>query len=119
MHTCPAGEIYYSPRWSVSTNQLAFASGCGGDFTDIYLMDMESEDALDEPYLIILTNKRLEYQAGQRGLAWNESGTQLAFTALLRDETSSLELFLLDLDTDTNEYPILQINRVAHEYNLS
>ena len=93
---CPAGAYYYSPTWSFSTNQLAFAVSCGGDAMDIYLMNMTGvPDTLLTP--TDLTRGEFRYQAGYRGLSWSPVGDRLAFITFIDDETRSSEIVVLDV----------------------
>lgn len=112
VHICNVGEVYYNPTWSVN-NQLAFALSCGGgDFTEIYLMDMTSEDSIDNPTLVNLTKGEIDALAlGYHELSWNCAGTSLSFTGIVDDDSASSEIFVLDINTNAtaNEYSISQI----------
>jgi Tol biopolymer transport system component len=86
---CSAGEVYYNPRWSVATNQLIVALSCGGDFMDIYLLDIPDNTDEEEITYTNLTQGIFELQAGYRGITWSPDGRRIAFIALINDDNLS------------------------------
>jgi Tol biopolymer transport system component len=92
INICPAGEVYYNPRWSVATNRLVFAITCGGSSTDLYLLnlsEMQGEYTADQ--YVDLTQGTL-YQVGYQGLTWSPDGNYIASATIILEETSELTL---------------------------
>lgn len=107
LNECPTGTYYSNPTWSWPTNQLAVAMGCGGDWMDIYLLDM-SDDIGERALTYTNLTQGQFLQAGYRGITWSPDGNRIAFVAFIDDDTRSSEIFVLDIrETLESDTPVV------------